>query len=113
MLGAIGIDDPQIGVAAISSGIGKAANVDDSFSVGRNLRVSSSLDLKLVHRGQFVQGFLGANRWSKEQTENHGTANSQVETWASHCGDLLAARQLTLGNSLCQGTIVFRSLLKN
>ncbi len=54
MIGAVGIDDPEIGVAAVGHGIGEAAHVDDFFAVGRDLGIGGQLELKFVHHREFV-----------------------------------------------------------
>src|SRR2546430_15632867 len=43
MVGSVGIDDPEIRVALVSHGIGKAAHIDDALTVGRDLWVGGKL----------------------------------------------------------------------
>jgi hypothetical protein len=54
VVGAVGINDPQIRIAAVGHGISEASHVGDSFAVGRDLGIGGELDLKFVHHRKFV-----------------------------------------------------------
>src|SRR5690348_9397423 len=103
MVGAIGIDQPEIGVAAIGHGIREAADVDDIFSVGRNLRIGGKLELKLVHDGQFMRRLLRAqNAWKGRDKgcdkRNQGHRESESHWWGPP-----RSGELTMGVHSCQG----------
>ena len=60
MVGAIRINDPEVGIALVGHGIGETADVDDFLSVRGDLRVEGLLDLEFIHGGELVQaGVLG------------------------------------------------------
>ncbi len=58
MVGSIGIDNPEIRVTFVGHRIGKAADVSDALSIGRDLRVGGELQLELVHGGEFMRRIL-------------------------------------------------------
>ena len=58
MVRTVRVDDPQVRIAPVRRRIGKPAHVNNSLSVGRNLRVGGHLDLELVHGREFVRRVL-------------------------------------------------------
>ena len=58
MVGAVGIDNPEIRIAFVRRGVRKPTHVDDFLSVGGNLRVRGGLDLKLIHGRELVRSVL-------------------------------------------------------
>jgi hypothetical protein len=58
MLGAIKIDNPEVGEAVIGRDVRGLADVDDALAVGRDLRIGSDLNAENVHGFQPVGNFL-------------------------------------------------------
>jgi hypothetical protein len=49
MVGAVEIDDPKIGDAAVGRDVFGIADINDAFAVGRDLGVGGDLDMEEVH----------------------------------------------------------------
>ena len=69
MLGAIEIDDPEIGDAAVGRDVRGLADVDDALAVGRDLRIRSDLDTENIHGFEAIGDFLsdGGGREEKKR----------------------------------------------
>ena len=63
MVRAVGIDNPQVRITFVGCSVRKPPHVNDFLSIGRNLRVRRRLDLKLVHRREYVGRFLCPQQW--------------------------------------------------
>ncbi len=79
MVGAVGVDNPQIGVALIGHGIGEATNVDDFLAVGRNLRIGGELKLELVHGREVVGRILRSDQNGKRKKRCCGHTESGAQ----------------------------------
>ena len=74
MFGAIEINDPEVGKAAIGSDVSGLADVNDTLGVGRDLRIRSNLNAENIHGFQPIGILLGAAVERGKQKKKHDCA---------------------------------------
>ena len=87
MIGAVGVDDPQVRQALVGHDVGEAAHVDHLLAVGRDLRIGGGLEVEDVHRlERFGGGRRGDGRDGERETDegssDHWIASSRFSSGA-------------------------------
>jgi hypothetical protein len=67
MVGAVEIDDPEIGDAAVGGDVLGLADVDDALAVGGDLRVGGDLDAEDVEGFEVRREVLGGEKERREE----------------------------------------------
>jgi hypothetical protein len=83
VVGAVEIDDPQVGVRPVGHHVDEVANVDDGLTVRRQLRIRDPLEVEDIGRGEVIP-LSGRRRGHREHGSNEqhqtGDTNSALHT---------------------------------
>src|SRR5271169_246108 len=95
MFGAVEIDDPEVGDAAIGRDLCGLADVDDALAVRRDLRIGSNLNAKNVQGFQPIGIFLGGAGEREEQKKKKEDAYGGESAEFVRQGGLLSRMHIT------------------
>src|SRR5215471_18623776 len=82
MVGAVGIDDPEIRMPLVGHDVVELPHIDDALPVGRDLRIGGQLEVKDIVDGQRFCWVAGPGYPAPE--ENGGDHQDSLHTDARH-----------------------------